>query len=413
MVFGLISLGFPSLSALVSLINRKVSRQALHKWYSEEAVVFFQKVFSYICKIRIKEVLKDTYLNQFSSILICDSTWWEVTRSPELKEFFKKFGGKYSRSSQCKVQLVLNYLTGAIEDFLITKSTSNDPSFHENLLTMLKEKALLIVDLGYFSLDFFSKIDKKKAFFLSRLKFGIEINHLKTRSRLNLLKIAKESKENQFEFRALLGREKLEARIIGIKAPKEVAKKRREKYRDVSKRKKRKFDPRHLEQLGWSFFITNVPEKKLPGNHVVLLYSIRWQIELMIKTLKSILNIDFTMVRKNVNRIKCEIYGRLILAAFLTRIHSKLNETLWEELEVELSLDKMVKYFKDRAILVTQLLFKNIGKAIKCFYEILKAGLPSCLKESQKTRMTPREKILKIPLKHFTGLTQEYLASLS
>jgi len=395
------------------MIEGKISRQALHNWYTDEAIIFFQSIFAYISKIRIKEIMKGTYLDGFSSILICDSTWLELTKGFELEKFFDKFGGKYSKSTQCKVQLVFDYLTGAIKQTAITKSTANDPSFHEDLLALIKEGTLLIVDLGYFSLEFFSQINEKGAYFISRLKFGITVYHSKTKEQLNLLRIAKRSKENEFEFKALLGVGKFESRIIGVKAPAPVAKTRREKYKDNCRRQRRKVNLDHLEQLGWSFFITNISEKIMPAAQIILLYSIRWQIELIIKMLKSIISIDFTMVRKNVKRIICEIYGRLILASFLTKVHSVVKEIVYEDCEIELSLDKMLKRFTERAFNFTTLLLRNIHEAIDYLMEILKLCSKTCLKERQGTRMTPREKILKMPLKSFTLLTCDYLTSLS
>lgn len=413
MILGLTATSFPSLAALVSLVDEKVTRQALHKWYTEEAVIFLQNIFAYICSIRMKEVGASGYLQQFSSVLLCDSTWWELIRSSALEEVFKRFGGKYSESTQCKMQLVVNYLTGAIEKIAITEATKNDPTFHDDLLSMLKVQALLIVDLGYFSIKFFKLICQKGAYFISRLKSGTTIHHPKTFQRLNLLKIAKESGEDEFEFRGLLGKERLSCRIIGAKVPKSVADTRKAKYYDQCKRKKRSISKEHAEELEWSFFITNISEKKMPAAQVILTYSIRWQIELIFKMLKSILNLDFTMIRKNVNRIICEIYGKLILASFLTKAHHALNEVCWEESETEISLNKVFKKFKDRSFRIAELMLTNVQKGIKYCSKIFEQCTRTCIRVRQKTRMSPREKILKIPIKSFIRLTGDYLLSLS
>jgi len=413
MVLGLVSSKCPSLTALTLFTNKKISKQALDKWFTEEAVQFMQCIFAFVCSFRLQEIEPCKCLNIFSSVLICDSTWWNLTKSLKLENFFKRFGGKYSKTPQCKLQIVFDYLSGRIRQIEVTESTKNDPSYHQQLLDLLQEKALLIVDLGYFSLKFFSEINKKGAYYLSRLKFGIVMYHLETKVELNLLTIAKKSKEEKFEFKALLGREKFESRVIGVKLPRAIAKERRDKYRDNCSRKKSKPNENHLEQLSWSFFITNISEKMMPASLIVLLYSIRWQIELIIKSLKSILDIDFTLVRENVNRIFCEIYGRLILAAFVTKVHSAINEISCKEYDIELSLDKTFKRFLDKASQLAESLLHSTQKAKKYLAKIINLCFKTCFKEKHSKKTSAQDKLKHPPNDAFMLLTNDYLGSLS
>ena len=45
----------------------------------------------------------------------------------------------------------------------------------------------------------------------------------------------------------------------------------------------------------------------------------------------------------NVHRLKCEIYGKLIMALLICRIHGGINARLWNSTKRELSFDKLYK----------------------------------------------------------------------
>jgi hypothetical protein len=91
------------------------------------------------------------------------------------------------------------------------------------------------------------------------------------------------------------------------------------------------------------FVITNAPKKILPASLVYVMYTIRWQVELIFKQFKSIFQLNFTTHTQNQHRIFCEFYGRLIAAALTMNIWGQLNSRLWEEDKKELSFDKFFK----------------------------------------------------------------------
>ncbi len=105
--------------------------------------------------------------------------------------------------------------------------------------------------------------------------------------------------------------------LIAYRLPQEVVSERRRKARKSAQKKGRTPTKDYMAWLGFSFFITNVPDDiwtaEIPGT----IYRIRWQIELIFKNWKSLLHIHVLRGFKP-ERIRCLIYGKLIAAAFMT-----------------------------------------------------------------------------------------------
>jgi IS4 transposase len=75
----------------------------------------------------------------------------------------------------------------------------------------------------------------------------------------------------------------LKVRLIAEKIPDGVASERRRKANKTAKKKKRIPTEKHLFLLGWNLYVTNIESEMLAGSSVRILYSLRWQIELVFK----------------------------------------------------------------------------------------------------------------------------------
>lgn len=75
-----------------------------------------------------------------------------------------------------------------------------------------------------------------------------------------------------------------------------------------------------LALCGWVFVFTSVPESVLNTDSVMQLYRTRWQIELVIKRLKSLLHLD--RLRSRLGSTLSEVYlqGKLLYAAMLEKL---------------------------------------------------------------------------------------------
>lgn len=69
----------------------------------------------------------------------------------------------------------------------------------------------------------------------------------------------------------------------------------------------------------WTMILTTVPPDVLDTNTVMALYRLRWQVELFIKRLKSILDIDKLRCAEDSKLNKVWIYGKMLLATLLIK----------------------------------------------------------------------------------------------
>jgi len=91
--------------------------------------------------------------------------------------------------------------------------------------------------------------------------------------------------------------------------------------------------------------MTNAPADKLPAKLVRMVYTIRWQVELLFKIWKSVFKID-KVKKMSIFRFECYIYSKLIAILLTLHIHNKLGQFLWDEEEFELSTIKTAKLIK-------------------------------------------------------------------
>lgn len=105
------------------------------------------------------------------------------------------------------------------------------------------------------------------------------------------------------------------ARMIAVKLPPDVAERARKQARRASAKGGKQIDPGTLTAAGYLLLLTSLDAKHYPAERVAALYRLRWQVELAIKRLKSILHID-RLPAKDPDLARAWLYAHLI-AAFL------------------------------------------------------------------------------------------------
>ena len=77
----------------------------------------------------------------------------------------------------------------------------------------------------------------------------------------------------------------------------------------------------------YNIFITNVPEDMMPLSEVSKFYYLRWQIELIFKTWKSIASIDKVKKVKR-ERFECQLYAKLIWILLNWRMYQTVDRSI-------------------------------------------------------------------------------------
>jgi hypothetical protein len=105
----------------------------------------------------------------------------------------------------------------------------------------------------------------------------------------------------------------LKIRLIARRKPTQVIEAEHKRLRQHASRKQTKLDPRSLIAAEYVVLATSLPEGKFTATEVLAVYRLRWQIELAIKRLKSLLHIGKLRTKTEAGT-RCWLYANLIIA---------------------------------------------------------------------------------------------------
>lgn len=394
MTFGQLGMRFPSLGGFVEAIKTRLSREGLHYRFSKTAAVFLERCLGFVLKqeIQQKTEIETELLQPYSRVLIYDSSGWDV--NPKLKEVFPGYGG-VSSSAHCKIQVGYEYKKGTINCCKVCAGTDADRAFSKQILQYVQSKDLLLVDTGYFSLFLLNEVQSKQAFFISPYFSDTSLFDQDTGERIQLAEVLGYLSENTYHADIVLGSEcksQIKCRLVCYRLPPEVANQRRRKARKNAKSRGRLPKQATLILCDWLLIITNIPASLLPTEKVYSLYRIRWQIELLFKQFKSVLQVHKSNT-SNEHRFRCELYGKLIVAVLIYRTHGFLNSGVWTIEQKEISMDKFWKRIQERAFTIMQLLIKSVNQALQYFFNEIDIFNKNCFKLKQRSRLLSLEKL--------------------
>lgn len=297
------------LSQVAEDIGVSISKQGIQKRLTSSAVSFLKKMFEYskgALQNRIPVSLP--LLTQFTAIELVDSS--QFAMPDNLADEFAGAGGDGPQAT-VKLQTVWEFLYGNLAQVILQSGRQTDQGFRGHLAQIVRG-GLFLCDLGYFCVASLQAIVNGGAYFVSRLNTKCVLYSAETEERFDLLRYLGQSAHDQHELQLWVTRvAKLPCRVLAVRLPPDVVAERRRKAKANARRKGRTLSAEKLAWLEWNVYITNVPQTMLTFSQTVLLYSLRWQIELLFKLWKSEAQLDRAAGRLR-ERVLCEIYAKLI-----------------------------------------------------------------------------------------------------
>ena len=311
-VFGYIENPEASLEELAQVcqdLGVSISAQGLDERINQRSVSFLKEMFKQAMDtFKNKIPLSLPVLQQFNGINILDSS---VLALPEsMQGQYPGCAGNGPKAS-LKIQLLFEFLYGNLSQIALQPGRQPDQSYRD-YVCLIKPGSLNLMDLGYFCLDVFKSL-MSSAYILSRFlpRTGLLTP---TGEAIELLSLLQSQKGHCFEIPVLLGKQtkhQLPCRLIGFRLPQAVADRRRQKAKEKARRTSKGIKQSYLATLDWNLFVTNTPPSMLPLDLVPLLYSVRWQIELVFKLWKSYAKLNRVAgIRQE--RIMTELYAKMI-----------------------------------------------------------------------------------------------------
>jgi hypothetical protein len=274
-------------AATAAQLGVPVTPEAVEKRFTDRLVTFLRAGLEHVLSHTIRaDPVAIPLLAKFTAVEIGDST--TITLPDEYAAEFPGCGGKAeSGKAAVKLQTLWELRTGELTKLEVHAGRDSDAksAAAEGPAT---PGSLSIHDLGYFDLERFRARGAQGAYWISRWQPGTVVLTPEGQP-LDLREYVRGHAGGQpLDELILLGAEQhLPCRLIVLQVPQEVADRRRQKAYEKAQKHGRVPSAEQLAWCDWTILLTNCPVTLLTWKEVVVLYRVRWQIEIMFKLWKS------------------------------------------------------------------------------------------------------------------------------
>lgn len=348
-----------SLNQMCDELNERhgieLTKQSLDERFNTFSVRFMRKCFEHVFAQTLDFKEGAASHSYFKRVILTDSSSWQLPA--HLAPFYQSNGGDTSGSS-IKIHQQYELLNGSVLQMDIRDGKQGDAALLQTIDYSQVKDELHLLDLGYFKVGHLRCLDQAGGFFISRYKTGTDL-FIKDEEGV-FKKLDWQDFLDHFQAEQVrclpevyLGKDKLKVRLIAEKLPDELVKKRMKKQsqQEANQSKSRRlWQTSELKKslMGYNIFITNTGEDVLSLAQISLYYKLRWQIEILFKIWKSIMEID-KVGKMSIFRFECYLYSRLIAILLSSHVHSMLKAYLERKEGFELSEWKVIKHLKKRS----------------------------------------------------------------
>jgi hypothetical protein len=359
----------------VSLLEEKsVSRQAIENRMQPETVTMTKMILKEKLSVSLKEKKVKAYdeiIKKFKTLYIEDSTIFKLP--DELSSVFPGNVSKGKKKSQAKIHALYNFTENIFPFLDLHSYTENDQSLSLNALSYVSKGDLLLRDMGFLVLNVLEQLIRMGVFFISRKSAGIKVYDINNKEEIKLTKELRKSRF--FDKEVLIGRKtKIKMRLVILPLPPEQAAERRRKARRDRDRRLN-HNKEYYELLGYSIFITNIPQQMCSVEEIKKMYGLRWQIEIIFKSWKSCFSLEKLIPSKckRPERIYCMIHLWLLyILLFQVVWFNAWKHKLKGAADIKLSILKMAKFFAQHFTLILMAENENIIRRqiiVQCRYD--------------------------------------------
>jgi hypothetical protein len=363
----------------------QIRKQSLQERFNESASNFMKKIVEHALSKKLG-LDKESIECQFGRIVINDSTVFQLPE--EYSDKYKGSGGGASKAG-IKNQYCFDLLSQEIIDITVQEATTPDCKY---ALQDLRANDLRLEDLGYFKVEKFRIIEKAQAYFLSRLKFGVNIYVLEEDQykQLDLLKVVGNMEEGEIKnMQVYLGeKEKFPTRLVLEKVPEQLANEKRRKLRTDKQNKRKGISKERLIFCDINAFITNCTQEQLPDHLLRQCYSLRWQVEIIFKAWKSFFKIDKVNQMK-IERFECFHYGCLMLIIACTNLLGYFKQWYLNKHHEEISELKFFKLITSMKHELKEIVKKQKSEFANFLDQLANIIERTCVKEQKKNKLKP------------------------
>lgn len=185
---GAVSSGFASRNQIAMGLSRRtgvtITGQAVHDRFSEASTEFLTAVLRRLFGQRVCSGLSGGNPGTLRRIPVEDSS---VQTMPKANaELFPAHGNRHGGTAGMKIDFACDLLAGEVVSHTLESATEQDKTIGKELVAMVRENDLALRDMGCFSRAEFVEIERRGAWWLTRvpLTLGLRSERGKTLERL-------------------------------------------------------------------------------------------------------------------------------------------------------------------------------------------------------------------------------------
>lgn len=352
----------------------KSGQNTLERWASELTTYLGEAIrvqslngklqFRHIefCKVLLNELLRRQLqqtgqclgtcklIKSFNRIWVEDSTCVALPKS--LEACYPGSVNQNGQSALARLQLRIDLKTGSTQHIELQGYRDNDQKYASAILGVIQAGDLVLRDLGYWSLRVFKELIKKRAYFVSRCKFGVNFYSLDEQAKpIDLAAVLRQQRiqgKSSWEQELIIGKkEQVRLRVVAIRCSAQVEQKRKRKSK---KDRRKKPSKAYMELLAWTIFVTNVEKEVYSADDLLKVYGYRWRIEIIFKCWKNRFKlVELFKPKHSMSPARVEITFYLVLVwitCFFVPCYDYFLVQLYRTKGKILSLLKFASFFK-------------------------------------------------------------------
>lgn len=303
----------PTLGSLAALFDNQrisITKQALSKKFDMSCVKFLRKLLAEVLRtlVNSSNAKAPPLLSLFSKVFIADCTRLQL--SQQTKDLFPGVGGNKENvnASELKIFLRIEATTGIIDQFLYDSGRTSDHAFYKRAPPLPKH-SLELADMGFLSQERMLYNQKNSIYYICRIQSQSIIYY--NNQKYSISEFLLHQKGNEIDVHILLGKRKVPCRLLGRKVSEEVAKQKLANVTRKAQKERRPVSQAQVIVSKWQFYVTNIESNMCTFDEIIILYSVRWQIELIFKLWKKEMNLNKSN-GKTTARVLCEKLLKMI-----------------------------------------------------------------------------------------------------
>lgn len=299
------------LSQTSAVVGTPVSASGLEQRFTEAGAACLRHVLQAAAQTLVSgEPVTLPVVDRFPVVTLNDSTI--IALPPVLADRYRGCGGSTPAAGAAALKVEVRYrVADGQMDVLDLQPGRRSDQNAVSQTAPLPAGSLKLHDLGYVSLERLAAVQAEGVHTLCRLKSQTTVTDT-FGQRWCLATLLAVQPTTDVDVAVRLGEgQQVHGRLLARRVPAPVEAKRRRTLRAEAKREGRIPSADRLALCAWTYYFTTVPAEQLTLEEGLVLYRLRWQVELLFKLWKSQGALDTSRGTKPL-RVLCEVYAKLL-----------------------------------------------------------------------------------------------------